>query len=113
MKYKVVNIEAGKPVVEVGKKKLHLEIVTAKRQGIKALKIIHGYGSSGVGGRLKQGILEFLAARKKENVVKAFVTGEDWSIFNQTARDIMEQCNDLRKDNDLGNSNPGITIVLL
>jgi len=85
----------------------------AKNQGVKALKVIHGYGSSGVGGRLKRGILEFLAAKKKEGFIKAFVPDEDWSIFNQITRDILEQCNDLRKDNDLGNSNHGITIVLI
>jgi hypothetical protein len=113
MKYKVINIEAGMPIVEVGQKRLYLEIITAKNQGVKALKVIHGYGSSGVGGRLKRGILEFLAAKKKEGFIKAFIPGEDWSIFNQTARDIMEQCNDLRKDNDLDNHNLGITIVLI
>lgn len=31
MKYKVINIEAGRPIVEVGQKRLYLEIVTAKR----------------------------------------------------------------------------------
>jgi hypothetical protein len=113
MKYKIINIEAGMPIVEVGQKRLYLEIVTAKRQGIIALKVIHGYGSSGVGGRLKKGVLEYLAAKKKEGLVKAFVPDEDWSIFNQDSRDIMEQCDDLRKDNDLGNSNLGITIVLI
>lgn len=112
-KFKIINIEAGMPTVEVGQKRLYLEIVTAKNQGIRFLKVIHGYGSSGVGGRLKRGILEFLAAKKKEGFIKAYVPGEDWSIFNQAARDIMEQCNDSRKDSDLGNSNLGITIVLI
>lgn len=113
MKHKVINIEAGMPTVEVGQKRLYLEIVTAKRQGIKILKIIHGYGSSGVGGKLKKGILEFLAVKKKEGIIKAFVPGEDWSIFNKAARDILEQYHDLRKDNDLENCNLGITIVLI
>lgn len=112
-KIKIVNIEAGMPTVEVGQKRLYLEIVTARSQGIRFLKVIHGYGSSGVGGRLKKGILEFLAAKKKDGFIKAFVPGEDWNIFTQAARDIMEQCNDFRKDKDLGNSNPGITIVLI
>lgn len=113
IKYKIINIEAGMPTVEIGQKRLYFEITTAKRLGIKALKVIHGYGSSGVGGRLKKGILEYLAAKKKEGFIKDFVPGEDWSIFNQAARDIIEQCNDLRMDSDLGNSNLGITIVLI
>lgn len=113
MKCKVINIEAGMPIVEVGQKRLYLEIITARNQRIKALKVIHGYGSHGVGGRLKKGILQFLAAKKKEGLVKAFVPGEEFSIFNQTTRDILEQCDDLRKDSDLEKGNPGITIVLI
>lgn len=112
-KIKVINIEAGMPTVEVGQKRLYLEMVTARNQGIKFIKVIHGYGSSGVGGRLKKGIRDFLTAKKKEGMVKDFITGEDWNIFSQQARDIMEQCEDLRKDSDLGNSNHGITIVLI
>jgi hypothetical protein len=111
--FKVISIETGMPTVEVGQKRLYLEIATARNQGIKFLKVIHGYGSSGVGGRLKRGILEYLDAKKKEGLVKAFVPGEDWSIFNQTARDIIDQCADLSKDSDLENCNHGITIVAI
>jgi hypothetical protein len=113
MNIKVVNIEAGMPTVDEGCRKLYFEIVTAKRQGVKVLKVIHGYGSSGVGGSLKKGIAEYLAANKKKGFIKAFVPGEDWDIFNQTSRDLLEKCGDLRKDNDLGNGNPGITVVLI
>ena len=110
---KTINIETGMPTVEIGQKRLYLEIVTAKNQGIRFLKVIHGYGSSGVGGRLRRGVLEYLAVKKKEGFIKAFVPGEDWSIFSQSARDILEQCNDLRKDSDLENCNSGITIVFI
>ncbi len=113
MKYKVINIEAGLPTVETGQKKLYLEIVTAKRQGVKVLKVIHGYGSTGVGGSLKKGIMQYLTAKKKERFIKEFVPGENWDIFNAEARSILEQYADLRKDIDLGRGNPGITIVLI
>ena len=101
------------PTVEIGQKRLYLEIVTSKKQGINVLKVIHGYGSSGVGGKLKKGILSYLALKQKDGFVKAFVPGEDWSIFDQTARELLEKCHDLRKDHDLGNCNPGITMVLI
>jgi len=113
MKCKVINIESGMPTVEVGQKRLYLEIITARNQRVKALKVIHGYGSHGVSGRLKKGILQYLTTKKKDGLVKAFVPGEEWSIFNEATRDILEQCDDLRKDTDLGSSNPGITIVLI
>lgn len=112
-KVKIINLEAGMPTVDVGRKRLYLEMSAARNQGIKYLKVIHGYGSSGVGGRLKHGIWEFLTEMKRDGMVKAFVPGENWSIFDQTARYIIEQCDELRKDSDLDNSNPGITIVML
>jgi Smr domain. len=113
MKMKLVNLEAGMPTVDIGQKKLSLEITTAKRQGIKLLKVIHGYGSSGVGGGLKKGIHEMLIQQKKTGMVKGFVPGEDWSIFNQEVRDMLDKYRDLKKDRDLGSGNPGITMVLL
>lgn len=112
-KIKNVNIENGMPTAAVAEKKVHFEISTAKREGVKVLKIIHGYGSSGIGGRLKVAISRQLADKKKEGSIKAFLNGGDWDIFNQSTRDILDACNDLRQDKDLGNHNQGITIVLL
>jgi hypothetical protein len=108
-----VNIEAGMPTAAVAEKRTLFEISTAKRQGVKVLKIIHGYGSTGTGGKLKIEIQKLLAVKKKEGVIKAFVNGGDWDIFNQATRDLLDACNELRQDPDLGSHNNGITIVLL
>lgn len=113
MKMKVINVEAGMPTVEVGRKKLSFEISTAKRQRIRILKVIHGYGSSGIGGSLKRGIHELLVQYKKDGIIKEFVPGEDWSIFSQATRDMLEIFKDLKKDRDLGTGNLGITMVLI
>jgi hypothetical protein len=110
---KVINIEKGMPTVEVAEKRLMFEISTAKREGIKALKIIHGYGSSGVGGGIKGMVKKVLAAKRREGALKAFVSGEEWDIFNQSTRQLMDLCSELRNDKDLQNQNHGITIVLL
>ena len=112
-KTKVVNIEAGMPTTAVAEKRVTFEISTAKREGITVLKIIHGYGSTGVGGRLKESVTRLLGNKKREGVIKAFVGGEDWNIFNPAARKILEACSTMGRDRDLGNHNMGITIVLL
>ena len=77
-----------------------------------AAKIIHGYGSSGVGGALRHGIRKSLISPRKEGQIRAVVFGENWSVFDPTARAILEVCPELSKDRDLCNSNPGISIVL-
>ena len=112
-KIKVINIEQGMPTADVAEKRLTFEISTAKREGVSALKVIHGYGSSGVGGRLKSMVNKALLAKKKEGAIKAFVPGEDWSIFNAASREILDSCSSLRNDRDLQNQNHGITIVRL
>lgn len=112
-KVKTVNLEAGMPTAATAAKLLDFEITTARRQGIKALKIIHGYGSSGTGGRLKTACREMLAQKYEKGTIKAFVPGDKWSIFDQNARSILERCNELRNDSDLESYNNGITIILL
>lgn len=112
-KIKCVNIEVGMPTADVAEKKVLFEISTAKREGVKVLKIIHGYGSTGVGGKLKESIGKLLELKKKAGSIKAFVNGGDFDIFNQSTREILDACNELRQDKDLGNHNYGITILLL
>ena len=109
----IVTLKAGMPTVEEARARLKAEIDKARRSGLVALKIIHGYGSSGVGGSLKHGIRRSLRKRVKEGRIRAFVGGEEWDIFDDSTRLILDACPELANDNDLRGYNEGITIVLL
>lgn len=111
--FKVVNIEDGMPTVDEARKRLLLELKKAKQQGLLCLKIIHGYGSTGVGGKLKPALHKSLSLRVKEGSIRAFVPGEKWSVFNDLSLEILNVCQVMNKDNDLEKANPGISIVLL
>jgi hypothetical protein len=111
--YKTVNLEEGMPFADAAIKRLTYEIATAKRQKYKALKIIHGYGSSGTGGRLRVEVRKYLNGQKKKGAILDFITGEEFSIFNMAAIRIMDSCGALRKDSDLNRSNNGITLIHL
>src|ERR1039458_757693 len=108
-----INLEIGHPTVEEARQMLKAELEKCRDRKVIAVKVIHGYGSSGVGGALRQGIRKSLINRRKEGSVRAVVFGEKWSIFDSVARSMLEQCPELGKDKDLCNSNPGISIVLL
>ncbi len=108
-----LNLERGYPTVEEARQVLKAELEKCKSRKVSVLKVIHGYGSSGVGGALRQGIRKSLISRRKEKVIKAVVFGENWSIFDTAARSMLDRCPALSKDKDLCNSNPGISIVLL
>jgi Smr domain-containing protein len=110
---KIVNIEAGMPSVEEARQSLLAEVKQARHSGIKALKIIHGYGSTGKGGALRGALRASLLRRKKEGLVTRVIFGEKWSVFEDDTRYAIEHCPDLRNDRDLNRSNEGITIAIL
>lgn len=109
----IINLEHGMPTVEQASHRLAGELIRARAQGAKVVKLIHGYGSSGVGGKLRIGIRAALADRKRRGEIKEAVPGEDWSIFDEGARRILDAHPDLNKDRDFERGNAGITIVLL
>ena len=107
------NVEAGLPTLDEARRLVIGEIRRAKREGVRVLKVIHGYGSSGKGGVLCVGLRKSFGLRKKEGVIKDFVEGEDFSIFNPTALTLLELVPALRGDPDLSATNEGITILWL
>lgn len=109
----IINLEHGLPTVDQASHRLAGELIRARAQGAKAVKLIHGYGSSGVGGKLRIGIRSVLADRKRRGEIREAVPGENWSIFDEGARRILEAHPDLSKDRDFERGNAGITIVLL
>ena len=107
------NVEAGFPTLEEARKLVIDEIKRARREGVRVLKIIHGYGSTGAGGKLCHGLRKSFGLRKKEGVIKDFIAGEDFSIFNDTVPALLETVPELRGDTDLSATNEGVTIVWL
>jgi len=107
------NVEAGLPTLEEARRLVIAEIKRARRDGARVLKVIHGYGSSGKGGALCVGLRKSLGLRKKEGVIKDFIAGEDFSIFNDTVLALLEAVPEVRGDPDLGATNEGVTFIWL
>ena len=110
---RIYNVEAGLPTLEEARRLVIGEIKRAKHDGVKVLKVIHGYGSSGKGGALCVGLRKSFGLRKKEGVIKGFIAGEDFTIFNDTVLALLEAVPELRGDPDLGATNEGITVLWL
>jgi hypothetical protein len=107
------NVEADLPTLDVARKTVIDEIRRAKRDGVRALKIIHGYGSSGAGGKLCVGLRKSFKLRKKEGVIRDYIPGESFSIFNKTVLDLLAAVPEMRGDPDLDATNEGITVLWL
>lgn len=113
VKNRVVNIEEGRPAVAEALERLDRALSQARRDGVRLLKVIHGYGSTGSGGAIKQAAHRKLAAWKRERRIGEFVPGEEWGVFHEGTRRILEECGDPGPDPDLRSQNEGITIILV
>ena len=107
------NVEAGLPTLEEARRLVIEDIKRARREGVRVLKVIHGYGSSGKGGALCVGLRKSFRLRKKEWVIREFIPGEDFSIFNDRVLALLEAVPELRGDPDLNATNEGITVLWL
>ena len=111
--YRTVNLEDGLPTADQAVRRLTFELSCAKSEHLTAIKLIHGFGSSGTGGRIRVKVREYLGALKRRGQIAFFITGEDFSIFSDDTRTALYACPALRDDRDLDRHNNGITIVIL
>src|SRR5512140_3843398 len=110
---KIVNLEDGMPTVDRARLLLELELQKAREQGYKAIKIIHGYGSSGVGGALRTGLQASLRSAAHNGDIKAAIYGENWRVSDERAWELLKRFPEWKADSDLGRGNKGISIVVL
>jgi len=108
-----VNIKLDMPTATDAVKRVTYNIRNGKALGFTAIKIIHGYGSTGKGGKIRTETRRYLQQQKETRQIKDFIIGEDFSIFNEATRRAFLICDELRRDSDLDRSNNGITIVIL
>ncbi|HEV2021473.1 MAG TPA: Smr/MutS family protein [Terriglobales bacterium] len=110
---KSVNIEDGMPTVEEALRRLERELSPARAAKVTALRVIHGYGSSGVGGALRVAIQLRLRELQQSGTIQEVIYGEDWRISDEASWKWLQRYPEWKKDSDLGRQNKGISIVIL
>ena len=113
MPCKTVNLEEGRPTVNVGLMRLDRALVAARAEGVPILKLIHGYGSSGVGGLLREEVWKALDRFKRSGFISDFIPGEDFRVSNEASWALAKRDKTIKEDRDFGRLNRGITIVIL
>jgi hypothetical protein len=104
---KEVNVKYDMPTADDAIKRITFNLRNGKLLGVSALKIIHGYGSTGKGGKIRQEARRYLEGQRRKGLIYDFIAGEDFSIFNTATIEAFKHCGDLRKDNDLDRHNNG------
>lgn len=110
---RIFNVEATLPTVDQARRLVIAEIKSAKRDGIRVLKVIHGYGSTGKGGALCFALRKSFNLRQKEGAIQRFIAGGDFSIFDEVTMSLLEAVPELRGDPDLNATNEGVTLLWL
>lgn len=110
---KTANLEDGMPSVPQARVRLASEIELARRAGTAVLKVIHGYGSSGIGGDLRIALQSTLRQMAQRGEIRACIFGENWRKSDEHAWELVKRFPGLTEDRDFGRTNKGITIVVL
>lgn len=113
MKIETINIKEGFPPSDVAVANLEIEIEALTSSQTKVLKVVHGYGSHGIGGEIKKLTHLRLAELKKQKKILDFIPGERFGEEQKNSSFILNNFPELILDNDLKNYNSGITIIFL
>ena len=108
-----VNIKYDMPTADQAVKRTTYEIENARRTGISCVKIVHGYGSHGKGGKIRVEVRAYLERMKRQKRISDYIPGERFSIFDEATRAAFAKCGELRQDSDLERANNGMTIIII
>lgn len=110
---RTVNIEANRPSVDEALERLESELARARQSSVRIIRLIHGWGSSGTGGKLREACRTYLQSKLGARQIKGVVPGDDYSRATVGGRRLMEKCPSLRASERSDAQNPGITFIEL
>jgi hypothetical protein len=101
------------PQVHEALQRLDRELTVARQDKAKLLKLVHGYGSTAVGGDIRIAVQKRLLEMVQNGHIRGCIFGENWSKSDDAAWKLLQSHPELKSDSDLGRRNLGITIVLI
>lgn len=107
--YAEINLEYGMPKAQEAIAYLKDAVDAAKRQKVKYLLVIHGYGSTGKGGVICDKARKWLTVQRQNGKIKSLIYGEDFNIFNFEALRMKKNGKELEPL--LKVCNNGVTVV--
>jgi len=110
---KTVIVKEGMPSVEQARVRLQAELRSARQSGLKVLKLVHGYGSSGVGGDLRIALQSTLRQMAQRGEIGDCIYGENWRTSDQRTWELLKRMPELKSDSDLSKGNKGMTVIVL
>ena len=98
---KEVNIKYDMPTADLAVRRTTYAIENGRTLGASAVKLIHGYGSTGKGGKIRLEVRAYLERQKARGQIRDYIPGERFSIFDEPTRRAFALCDELRREHDL------------
>ena len=109
-----INIKQGSPYVEEALELLTGQLRKCLELGIKAIILIHGYGSSGEGGRIKQAMHNALENNRYSDRVDEYFFGENVAYGSESYQALLKRRPGLKRYlKRFKEGNAGMTVLLL
>lgn len=108
-----VNIESGMPDVAQALAQLDIKLGVARQQGAALVRVIHGWGSTGAGGRIKTALPQHLTDLKRRRTIRGYVPGDQFAISTRQGAHLISKYPVLKETMNTDRKNPGITFVEL
>lgn len=108
---KTINIEYGHPTCDEAMVYLKSALLTERKLGTKNVKIVHGYGSNGVGGKIKNAVYSDMRRYVSNGTIRMFCVGERFDSNHEEGIRISTRYPNVKSDSDWNRGNSGITIV--
>lgn len=105
------NLEAGLPSAEQALERLERTLREARSCGAKVVRLIHGYGSTGRGGKIRDAVRRELGRMLARGEVSSVAHGENYSSTTNAGRDLLARFKELKNTERSDSSNPGLTII--
>lgn len=109
--FRVVNLEKNMPTVAQALDLLEKELQLATFHSSKVLLVIHGYGSSGTGGAIKDAVRRRLALLMDKGEINDYLKGEDLSRRSGHCRHLIRRFPFLGEY--IQRANPGVSLVVV
>lgn len=106
-----INIKSDMPSAKDAINLVSSIIEALKGDKPSVVKLIHGYGSTGKGGKIRVQLRNYLSILERNGLIDMYIEGENWDIFNEKAQKMLGKLSYLSKDSDLNRHNNGITFI--
>lgn len=111
---RIVNLlEQYFPSIQKTCRRVDSLVRDSRKTGVRVIKLIHGYDSTGVGKKLRLALRTHLWQQEQDGEIRGFIPGERWAQFDQQSRELLKHVPESIIDNDFCRTNKGITLVVL